>query len=221
MRKLLFSQLTREDIATLVKVHDQRIHEDIWDELAQGELSESEQRFIDTVVDGFHRVSPTLVNEATVWARSIFPLFLLAETEGVVVQADVPLSARVGDIELAGSADGAFGTPVLGELAAPFLIVVEAKRGVEGYNPVMQLYGELVAAACLNMRETGRPAQRIYGCYTVGATWTFVRADVEGLDTERPSLSVASSPELSQRLQAGTIVKILKSIVTRHQEAAA
>ena len=84
----------------------------------------------------------------------------------------------------------------------------------------VQLYGELLAAAWLNMHETGRTTQRIYGCYTVGATWTFVRADLEGLDTERPSLSVVSSPELSERLEAATIVKILKSIVRRHQQAA-
>jgi len=220
MRKLPFSQMTREDIAILVKLHDLRIVPEIWDELAQGELTETERRFIDTVIGGFQRVSPTLVNEATVWARSIFPLFLLAEAEGVVVQADVPLSARLGEVELAGSADGAFGTPVLGELSAPFLIVVEAKRGVEGYNPVMQLYGELVAAAWLNTRETRQPKQRIYGCYTVGATWTFVRADLDDLDTDRPSFSVASSPELGEKLEAATIVKILKSIVRRHQDGA-
>jgi hypothetical protein len=155
------------------------------------------------------------VNEATVWGRAIFPLLWLAEAKGVQVQAEVPLVARIGDVELAGCADGAFGTPFAGELRAPFLIVVEAKRGVEGYNPVLQLYGEILAAACLNAQESGRPTQRLYGCYTVGDNWTFVRADVAGLDAERPSFSVVSSSEFDEKLEAATIVKILKSIVAR------
>lgn len=220
MRRLLFSQLSRDDLKSLVKLDDRGVRDEPWNELAQGELSESEQRSIDQIVDGFRRFSPTLVNEATVWGRAIFPLLLLAESEGVIAQADVPLVARLGDVELAGNADGAFGTPIAGELSAPFLIIVEAKRGVEGINPVTQLYGELLAAACLNARETGRTTQRIYGCYTVAATWAFVCADVAGLETERPSFSVVTSPEISEKPEAATIVKILKSIVAQHAAAA-
>ena len=81
----------------------------------------------------------------------------------------------------------------------------------------MQLYGELLAAASLNAQESGHPAQRLYGCYAVADTWTFVRADVERLDGARPRLSVVSSPEISEKAGAASIVKILKSIVSRHQ----
>ena len=221
MRRLLFAQLTRDDFLRLIRFHDHGARQEPWDELAKGEVTEKEQAFIDYVLAGLQRISPTLVNEATVWGRAIFPLLWLAETEGVVAQADVPLVARIGDVELAGSADGAFGTPIAGELSAPFLIVVEAKRGVEGYNPVMQLYGELLAAACLNARETGEVSQRIYGCFTVAATWTFVRADIAGLDGERPSFTVVSSSELSEKLEAATIVRILKSIVAQRRRGAA
>lgn len=213
MRRLLFPQISRDEFKALVKLHDHGVRDEPWLDLARGELSESEQRAVHRIVDGFRRFSPTLVNEATVWGRAIFPLLLLAETEGVIAQADVPLLARLSDVELAGNADGAFGTPVAGELAAPFLIIVEAKRGVEGINPVTQLYAELLAAACLNARETGRYTQRVYGCYTVAATWAFVRADVSGLDSEMPSFSVVTSPEISEKPEAATIVKILKSIV--------
>lgn len=145
-----------------------------------------------------------------------FPAPLAGRDEDVVAQADVPLTARIGDVELAGSADGAFGTPVSGDLVAPFLIVVKAKRGVEGGWPVTQLYGEMLAAACLNAKESNRPAQRMWGLYTVADDWCFVRADVMGLDTERPTLSVVSSRELDEKNEAATIVKILKSIVARH-----
>jgi hypothetical protein len=217
MRKLLFSQLTWDDIASLVKLSEQRIQREPWEELARGELSDIEQRIIEHVTAGLRRIQPSLANEATVWSRAIFPLLYLAETERIVAQSEVPLTARLDDVELTGTADGAFGTSIRGELRAPFLIVVEAKRGVEAYNPVAQLYGEILAAACLNAEETGRAQQQIYGAYTVGDNWTFVRADAAGLDGPRPSMSVVSSWEINERIEAATIVKILKSIVARHR----
>ena len=213
MRRILFSQLTHEYVAALVKLEDHRIRADPWEDLARGDLSETEQRIIDHVVAGLGRITPSLINEATVWSRAIYPLLSLAETDDLVAQSDVLLTARIGDVELAGSADGAFGTPVSGALEAPFLIVVEAKRGVEGTNPVAQLHGEILAAACLNARASGGAAQRLYGCFTVADNWTFVRADVSGIDTERPALTVVSSREISEKYEAATIVKILKSIV--------
>lgn len=217
MRKLLFTQLSWDDITSLVKLHEHGIRRDPWEELARGELSDTDQRIIERVTEGLRRIQPSLVNEATIWSRAIFPLLFLAETERIVAQAEVPLAARIGDVELTGTADGAFGTPLSGELRAPFLIVVEAKRGVEGHNPVAQLYGELLAAACLNAKETGRPEQRIHGSYTVGESWSFVQADLEALDTARPSMSVISSWEINEKLEAATIVKILRSIVAQHR----
>jgi hypothetical protein len=98
--------------------------------------------------------------------------------------------------------------------------VVEAKRGIEGQSPVLQLYGEMLAGACLNAHENGQPTRRMYGCYTVADDWTFVRAEGEGLDTARPRLSVVSSWEIDEKAEAATIVRILKSIVREHLEAA-
>jgi hypothetical protein len=221
MRRILFTQLTREDLEALVKLTEQGIHRQPWEELAKGELSETEHRIIDHVTAGLRRFSPSLVNEATVWGKAIFPLLTLAEVEGLVAQAEVPLVARIGDVELAGNADGAFGTPISGELRAPFLIVVEAKRGIEGNNPVTQLYGEILAAAWLSAKATGRHTQRLYGCYTVADTWTFVRTDIDALDTDQPTFVAVASWEIDERLEAATIVKILKSIVAEHVRALA
>jgi hypothetical protein len=105
--------------------------------------------------------------------------------------------------------------------SSSFLIVVEAKRGVESTNPVTQLYGEILAAAWLNAKMTGKCTQRIHGCFTVADDWTFIRAEVAGIDTERPSLTVVSSRELNEKYEAATIVKILKSIVSEHIRDAA
>jgi hypothetical protein len=221
MRRLAFSDVKHDDLANLVKLDNRGIHREPWNELARGELVEAEQLIIDYVTAGLERFRPSLVNEATVWARAIFPLLTLAETEGVEAQADVPLTARIGEVELTGNADGALGAPSDGDLSAPFLIVVEAKRGVEGHNPVTQLYAEMLAAAYLNAHENGQNRQQIHGAYTIGASWTFVRADVEGLDTERPSFSVVSSPEFSEKFEAVTIAKILKSIVALRRQGKA
>ncbi len=222
MRKVLFSQLTWDDVAGLVTLHERGIRVEPWDELARGELDEATVRSVEQVSAGLQRFQPSLANEATVWSRAIFPLLFLAETNRIVAQAEVPLTARLGDVELSGTADGAFGTPISGELRAPFLVVVEAKRGVEGYNPVAQLYGELLAAACLNARENERAEQRVFGCYTVGDNWTLLQADVGGLDGgsgAQPSMTVVSSAEINEKLEAARIVRILRSIVARHAAA--
>lgn len=50
----------------------------------------------------------------------------------------------------------------------------------------------------------------------MGDDWTFVRAELDALDTARPSMSVVSSWEIDEKLEAATIVKILKAIVAQH-----
>ncbi|MFT3770783.1 MAG: hypothetical protein QM820_35620 [Minicystis sp.] len=220
MRRLLFAQMTLDNLQGLVKLDDRGVQPKAWEDFAHGELSPREQFIVDHVTADLRRFQPSLVNEATVFARAIFPLLVLAEAEGVQALADVPLTARIGEVELAGTADGALGRPLAGELRAPFLVVVEAKRGVEAASPVAQLYGELLAAASINAQETGRPSQRIYGCYTVADNWTFVRLQAEALDTPHPSFEVVTSWELNEKVEAGTIARILKTIVAEHQRAA-
>lgn len=217
MRRLLFTEITLDDIETLVTLRDHGIRAEPWDELSRGELTETEQRIVDYIATDLRHFEPSLVNEATVWGRAIFPLLVLAEAEGVQARAQVSLNVRLGEVDLAGSCDGALGKPYGSRLRAPFLIVVEAKRGVEGSDPLAQLHGEMLAAASLNAHESGKSSQRMHGCYTVAANWTFVRADITGLDTGRPTFSVVSSPEINEKTEAVSIVKILKSIVALHR----
>jgi hypothetical protein len=221
MVRLLFAQLSLDDIQRIVHFHEHGVRSEPWEELARGELTDHERHIVDHVTGGLRRVRSSVVNEATVWARAIFPLLTLAEEEGVELQAEVPIVARVGETELAGCLDGALGTPLGGTLRAPFLVVVEAKRGVEGHDPIAQLYGEMLAVAALNAQESGHSKQQIHGCYTIAATWAFVRADIEGLDTERPTFSVVTSPEMNEKSEALAIVKILKSIVAQHRQGLA
>lgn len=218
MRRLLFSQITYDDLSSLVKLDNRGVHQALWDDLAHAELTDLDRRAIDLILHGLKRFQPSLTNEATVFARAIFPLLMLAETDGVEAQADVPLTARIHETELLGNADGALGRPFDGELRSPFLILVEAKRGVEGKSPVPQLYAEMLAAACLNAKEDGQSKQRIYGAYTIASTWTFVRGDIEGLDTERPSFTLVSSRELFEQSDAATIAMTLKNIVAQRKQ---
>src|SRR5690349_992487 len=136
MRKFRFAQRSRAELESLVKLDERGIRKQPWEELGQAEITPAGQQHSDRVTTGLGRAAPGMVNEATVWGRAIFPLLFLPAPYDIVAQAEVPLSARFGDVELAGNADGAFGTPIAGELRAPFLIVVEAKRGIEGYSPV-------------------------------------------------------------------------------------
>jgi len=221
MRRLSFAQVTLDDLQGLAKLEDRGLSEKPWDDLARAELSPEEESVIARVSADLRRYQPSLVNERTVFARSIYPLLILAERSGVQALADVSISAQIGDVELTGVADGALGRAIAGELHAPFLVLVEAKRGVEGASPVAQLHAEMLAAAVANARETGQSSQKLYGCYTIADNWTFVRMTAEALDTPHPSLSLVTSPELSEKVEAATISRILKSIVAEHQSAAA
>ena len=94
-------------------------------------------------------------------------------------------------------------------------MVVKTKRGIEGQNPIGQLYGQLLAAARLNWQRNQGDPQEMFGCYAIADSWTFIRAEVAGLDTDRPGLQVESSREYTEKVDAETILKLLKTIVAR------
>ncbi len=213
MQRISFAAITLDEFDAIVSVRDHGLQRSPWDELSLAELTPEEQQTVDRLSADLRRYQPSLVNEATVFARSVYPMLVLAEAEGVQALAGVPLSAQVGDFELAGIADGALGRPHAGELRSPFLVVVEAKRGIDGVTPVAQLYAELLVAARLNAMETKRPSQHLFGCYTIADNWTFVEVTVDGLDGARPTFSVTTSQEYKEKAEAATIARILKSIV--------
>ena len=52
VRRILFTQLTQDDLASLVKLEDHRIRPEPWEELAHGDLTKTEQRIIDHAIGG-------------------------------------------------------------------------------------------------------------------------------------------------------------------------
>jgi hypothetical protein len=77
------------------------------------------------------------------------------------------------------------------------------------------LYAQLLAAARLNWEGDEVPVQEVFGCYTIADSWTFVRAEVSEIESDRPTLKVESSQEYSEKSDATTILKVLKSIVAK------
>ena len=76
-------------------------------------------------------VAVDLMDEATVWARAIYPLLLLAEHGRIQVWSEVALKAKYANFELEGIVDGLLEHTASGLISTPYLIVVEAKHGVE------------------------------------------------------------------------------------------
>lgn len=213
LKPLSFANLTLIDLRPLVTIQDAGVQPYPWTDVSTVSLSATVQRQVKDIQRRMAQDRPQLMNEATVWARAIYPLLMLAEQGVVRAWAQVPLRATYPAFEIAGIADGVLGKGLAGELEAPYLVVVEAKRGIEAQNPQFQLYGEMLAAAKMNWALDGQENQVIFGCYTVADVWTFVRGQVMGVESDRPSLHLESSQEYSGKLEAETVVKILQQIV--------
>jgi len=72
----------------------------------------------------------------------------------------------------------------------------------------------MLAAAWLNWQQTPTTTEQdIFGCYMIGDNWTFIRGIVSDFEADYPVIQLEFSPEYFQRLQAETILQILKFIV--------
>ncbi|MDM8564765.1 hypothetical protein QUF74_03850 [Candidatus Halobeggiatoa sp. HSG11] len=214
MEKLTFSKITRFDLKKIVNIQERGIDKYIWTEVEHIGLTDMEYNYLQTIKTHLFNYDTHLMNEATIWARAIYPLLLLVERGNIQAWAEVPLKAVYGDFELEGIADGAVGRCISGFLEAPFLIIVEAKRGLEAENPLIQLYSQILAAAYLNWQnDSTNDIQTIFGCYTIADTWKFLKVDVDKNDTNNIYMRVESSREYVEKLEIEYIFKLLKGIV--------
>ena len=51
---------------------------------------------------------------------------------------------------------------------------------------------------------------------TLGDDWTFLRAVVNAIDTDLPVMTVETSREYKEKIEAETILRILKSIMLKY-----
>ena len=209
------SQLSEETLKALVTLHEDTGVSDKWRKM-QIALTPEEIVWLNNIISTLRDRQLVLMNEATLWARAIYPLLLLAEKDYIQAWAGVPLKATYPAFELEGEADGALAPSIAGRIQPPYLVVHEAKRGINAPNPQFQLYGEMLAAARLNWENNAKPEQEIFGCYTVNDSWTFTRGVVNEIESEKPTLHIEFGPVYNGILQAERIVQILKSIVARH-----
>jgi len=216
MTKLTPSALSLINLKRFIhlQVHNTSNYE--WTQVDSMQLTEREQRRLQDIISDLLNYPLHLMNEATLLARAIYPLLLLAEHNPIQAIVAVNLQASYTNFEIDGIADGVLAKSQSGFIEAPYLVVVEAKRGIESQNPVVQLYAQLLAAAHLNWENNKLTNQEIFGVYTIADSWTFVKADVSEIESEMPILQVEHSREYTEKTEAETILKILKRIVAQY-----
>jgi len=215
MQTFKFSELTSASLKSIARLHEKGIVPEIWEQMMV-ELTEQERQQVKNLTSSLLNHPIVLMNEATIWARAIYPLLVLSEQGRLEAWAQVSLKAQYPRFRLEGIADGVVGHNISGVTESYYLIVVEAKRGLEALDPQIQLYGAMLAAARLNWERNGETPQEIFGCYTIADNWTFVHGLVSDFENDYPVMTVASSREYAEKIEAETILRILKSITGKY-----
>jgi hypothetical protein len=215
MQKFKLSNLSLADIEKIVTLQECSGRRFDWEDISAIELSDTELYDVNRLQKRLQNTQLHLFNEATIWARAIYPLLLLVEQGNIQVWAEVALRGEYAQFDIEGIADGVIGRSVVGRITTPYLVMIETKRGVEAQNPIFQLYGELLAAAWMNWQQNQIEPQEVFGCYTIADSWTFLRAEVSQIQSDRPVLSIECSREYNERLETATILKLLKQIVAQ------
>lgn len=218
MKKIQLSELTRAQLLKIITLDEKKITQAPWLDITDVSLSSDEQTAIDIIKARLLRDDPELMNEATIWARGIYPLLILAERGKIRAWAEVSLSADFSDTILSGTADGAFANSVGGVVELPYFVILEAKRTLESKNPRIQFYGQLLTAAKLSWQQNPQAITEIFGCYTIGDLWTLGRATIHGMDAEKPHMIVEYSRSYMEQIEAETILKVLKNIIARYAD---
>src|SRR5215813_8694205 len=210
-----FPQLTASSLKSIVTLKDMGVVLEMWDNLNLS-LTSQEQRQVEDLSSSLlnHRV--VLMNEATIWSRAIYPMLVLAEQGGLEAWAQAPLKAQYSGFGVEGVIDGVMGYNLSGISKSFYLIVVKVAGGLEAKDPLIQLYGSMLAAARLNWDNDKKVPQEIFGCYTIADTWTFMKGVVSEIEDDRPTMIVASSREYSEKIEAETILRILKFITGKN-----
>ncbi|MCP4698806.1 MAG: hypothetical protein GY862_18435 [Gammaproteobacteria bacterium] len=216
LKRYLLSDLTLKEIKRLIKLKERRVTLDTWFKDERILVSEEEKQQLAYIVNRLLPYETTLMNEATIWGKAIYPMLLMTEKDDLQAWAEVALQAEFPGFELHGVADAVIGKCQAGVMDVPYLVVVEGKRGLENKNPRFQLYGEFLAVARLNWEEDQQPVKTVFGCYTIADSWTFLRSEISGIEQDTPQMSIESTREYVERIEAKTILKTLKYMVSRY-----
>jgi Clp amino terminal domain, pathogenicity island component len=214
IRIFKFSELTPGSLNSIATIKEKGLTPDIWDKMDLS-LTDQERRQVEAVVSSLLNKPVVQMNEATIWSRAVYPLLVLAEQDRLEAWAQLPLKAKYPGFGLEGIADGVVGHNISGLAKSFCLVVVQVKHEPEAQDPLIQLYGEMLAAAGLNWAQDNRVPQEIYGCYTVADNWIFAHGLVADIEAPRPTMTVALSRAYSETVEAETVLRILKSITSK------
>ncbi|MGH9936228.1 MAG: Clp protease N-terminal domain-containing protein [Blastocatellia bacterium] len=220
VRPFKFSELTPNSLNSIVMIEEKGVTPDFWDKVDVS-LTEQERQRVEALVSSFLNKSVLRMNEATIWSRVIYPLLVLAEQGSLEAWGQLPLKAQYSGFVLEGVADGVVGLNISGITKSFCLILIEAKRGMEAQGLLIHLYAAMLAAARLNWERDNRVPQEIFGCYTVADNWTFMHGLVSDIEAARPAMTVASSREYAEKVEAETILRILKFITGKYAQGLA
>ena len=132
METLSIGKLTFEQLSKLVQLEEHPMQPYPWTQVSDWVLTEKETLQLSFIADRLLEEPAHLLNEATIWGRAIYPLLLLCEQGEIRARAEVPIAADYPQFKISGIADGALGKTIATRVIAPFLVIVEAKRGIEG-----------------------------------------------------------------------------------------
>jgi hypothetical protein len=216
-RPFKFSELTTDSLNCIATIKEKGVTPDVWDKMDVG-LTEQERLRLETVVSSFLNKPALRMNEATIWSRAIYPMLVLAEQGGLDAWAQLPLNVQYPGFGLQGIADGVMGYNISGLAKSFCLVVVGIRREHEAQDPLIRLYGTMLAAARLNWEMDNRGAQEVYGCYTIADNWIFAHGLVADIETHRPAMTVSLSRAYSGTAEAETVLRILKSITGKYAQ---
>jgi hypothetical protein len=211
-----FSEITPESLNSIVTIEEKGVTPELWDKI-EVSLTEQELQQAKCIASSFLNMSVAQMNEATIFSRAIYPLLVLAEQDRLETWAQAPLRAQYKWFVLNGIADAVIGFNISGVTKSSFyLILFQAKLGRQSRDAQVQLYAAMLAAARLNWERDKRLPQEIFGCYTTADNWTFARGLVSDIEADRPTMTVASSREYAEKVEAEAILRILKSITGKY-----
>src|SRR5215475_9013250 len=97
MKTYGFKELTPAVLAEIAVIRDEPVQPAVWEELARKELGERDRLALGIFTEKLLYYKTQRVNEATIWARAIYPLLMLAEKGKVRAWSLVPLAATFGE----------------------------------------------------------------------------------------------------------------------------
>ncbi len=223
MAKLSLGSVTLDELGRLAALESPGVTQEPWDNATEPP-DEQTQVLLRYLTAKIADTQPTTLNEATLWSRALYPLLELAETGRVRAWAEVALAAKdpYSDTELSGIVDGVLAQEgvLAGTPGQPFLLVMEAKRGMGATDPRPALLAALLTVLWTKLGQAeAKPSAETFGCFTAGDIWTFVRAEAvlrSEAHSPRVGVTLSWSREYAERAEAGAILQVLRWI-TGHQ----